>query len=60
MITPLVVLLEINPAGFAVFEFESNASWSVDVDRIARRIEPPQGMKVETRNVHFLGTNCDV
>src|SRR5882672_12679584 len=60
MFAPLVVLLEIDAAGFAIFEFEGNAPWSIDVDRIALRIESVQGMKVEARNAHFFGSDGDV
>jgi hypothetical protein len=55
-----MILLEIDAAGFAILEFEGDAPWSIDVDRIALRIEPPEGMKVEARNVHFLGSKSDV
>lgn len=50
-----MVLFEVDAARFAIDEFEGDAPWSVDVDRIALRIEPLQGVKVETRDVHFLG-----
>jgi len=50
-----MVLLEIDATGLAVFEFERNAPRSIDVDRIAFRIESLQGVKVETWDVHFLG-----
>jgi hypothetical protein len=55
-----MVLLEIDAAGFAIFEFEGDAPRSIDVDRIALRIEALQGMKVEARNVHFLSSYGDV
>jgi hypothetical protein len=55
-----MVLLEIDTARFAIFEFESDAPWSINVDGIARRIEPAQGMKVEARDVHFLGPDGNV
>jgi hypothetical protein len=55
-----VILFEIDAAGLAVFEFERDAPRSIDVDRIAFRIEPLQGMKVEARDVHFLSSNGDV
>jgi hypothetical protein len=60
MFAPLMVLLEIDATGLAVFEFERDAPRSIDVDRIAFRIEPLQGMKVEARDVHFLGSDGDV
>jgi hypothetical protein len=60
MFAPLMVLLEIDATGLAVFEFERNAPRSIDVDRIAFRIEPLQGMKVEARDVHFLSADGDV
>ena len=55
-----MVLLKIDAAGFAIFEFEGDAPRSIDVDRITLRIESLQGMKVEARNAHFLGSNRDV
>src|SRR5260370_40623158 len=54
MVAPLMILFEIDAAGVAIFEFERDAPRSIDVDRITFRIEPLQGMKVETRDVHFL------
>ena len=55
-----MVLLEIDVAGLAILEFEGDAPWSIDMNRIALRIESLQGMKVETRNIHFLGSNDDI
>jgi hypothetical protein len=55
-----MVLLEIDTAGFAVLELEGDAPWSIDVHRIALRIEAPQGMKVEARNIHFLGLDGNI
>jgi hypothetical protein len=55
-----MVLFEVDTAGFTVFEFESDAPRSVDVDRIALRIESLQGMKVEAWDVHFLGPDSNV
>lgn len=55
-----MVLLEIDAAGFAIFEFEGDAPWPIDVHRITPRIESLQGMKVEARNVHFLGSDGNV
>jgi hypothetical protein len=55
-----MVLFEIDAVGLAVFEFEGDAPRSIDVDRIAFRIEALQGMEVEARNVHFLGSYGDV
>jgi hypothetical protein len=60
MFAPLMILLEIDTAGFAIFEFEGDAPRAIDVDRITFRIEPLQGMKVEARDVHFLGSDGDV
>jgi hypothetical protein len=60
MFAPLMTLLEINAARFAIFEFESNAPGSVHVNRIALWIESLQQMKVEARDVHFLGLNGDL
>src|ERR1700691_3454219 len=60
MFAPLMVLLEIDAAGFAIFEFEGDAPWSIDVHRITLRIESLQGMKVEARDVHFLGSDSNI
>jgi hypothetical protein len=60
MFAPLMVSFEIDVAGLAIFEFERDAPRSIDVDRIAFRIESLQGMKVEARNVHFLGSDGGV
>src|ERR1700712_3187860 len=60
MLAPSMILLEIDAAGFAVLEFESDAPGSVDVNRIALGIEPVQRMKVEAGNVHFLGPYSNV
>jgi hypothetical protein len=55
-----MVLLEVDTACFAILELESDASRSIDVNRITFRIESVQGMKVEAGNVHFLRPNRDV
>src|ERR1700736_1814400 len=60
MFAPLMILLQIDTAGFAIFEFEGDAPRAIDVDRITFRTEPLQGMKVEARDVHFLGSDGDV
>src|SRR5258708_21979140 len=60
MFAPLMVLLKIDAAGVVTFKFEGDAPRSIDVDRITLRIESLQGMKVEARNAHFLGSNRDV
>src|SRR5438105_2368146 len=54
------VLLEVDAACLAIFEFKCNAPRPVDVDRIALRIQPVQGMKVEARDVHFLSSDSKV
>ena len=55
-----MVLLEIDATSFAILEFEGNAPRSIDVDRIPLRVESLQGMKVEARDVHFLGPDGDI
>ena len=60
MFAPLMVLLEIDPTGVAILEFERDAPRSIDVDRIALRIKSLQRMKIEARNVHFLGSDGDI
>jgi len=60
MLAPPVVLFEIDAPGFAIFELERDAPRSIDMDRIALRIKPLQRMKIEARNVHFLGSDGDI
>src|SRR5258708_15703944 len=60
MLAPSVVLFEIDATGFAIFELERDAPRSIDMDRIALRIKPLQRMKIEARNVHFLGLDGDI
>ena len=55
-----MVLLEIDATGFAIFEFEGNAPRSIDVDRIAHRVEPAQRMKIEAWDVHFVSLNHNI
>jgi hypothetical protein len=55
-----MVLFEVDAARFAIVEFERYAPWSIDMDRIALGVESLQGVKVKTRNVHFLGPDGDV
>jgi hypothetical protein len=55
-----MVLFEIDTTRFTIFELEGNAPRSVDADGISPRIESMQGMKVKTRNVHFLRPDRDV
>jgi hypothetical protein len=56
----LVVLFEIDTARFIVLEFERDAPWSIDVDRITFWIEPLQGVKVEAWDVHFISPDSNV
>jgi hypothetical protein len=60
MFAPSVVLFEIDATGFAIFELERDAPRSIDVDRMAFRVESLQRMKIEARNVHFLGSDGDI
>ena len=55
-----MVLLEIDAAGLAIFELEGYAPRPIDMDRIAFWIESLQRVKVEARDVHFLGSDGDV
>src|SRR5260370_15047711 len=60
MFAPLVILLEIDSASVAIFEFERDAPRPVDMDRIALRIKAMQGVEVEASDVHFLSAAGDV
>jgi hypothetical protein len=50
-----MVLLEIDVQSAAVFEFECDAPWSIDVNRIAHR-PAAQRMKIEPGDVHIIWT----
>jgi len=60
IISPLVILLKVYPARIAIFEFEGNASWSTHMDRITRRFEASQGMKIKAGDVHFVRSRGDL
>jgi hypothetical protein len=55
-----VILFEVDPARVAVLEFEGDAPRSVHMDRIARRLEAPQGIEIEPGDVHFLRPRGDI
>jgi len=55
-----VVLFEVNAISIATFEFECDAPWSIDMDRIAGWIESLERVKVEAGNVHFLRSHRNV
>jgi hypothetical protein len=55
-----VVLFEINAVGMAIFEFECDAPWSINMDRIAGWIESLERVKVEAGNVHFVRPHRNV
>jgi hypothetical protein len=55
-----MILLEVDAAGFAILEFECDAPWPIDVNRIAFRIKPMQGVKIKAGKVHLLGSNRNV
>jgi hypothetical protein len=58
--SPSVVLFEIHAIGIAAFEFECDAPWSINMDRIADWIESLERVKVEAGNVHFLRPHRNV
>jgi hypothetical protein len=60
MVAPSMALFKIDAPRLTVFEFERDTPRPIDVDRIAFRIEPLQGVKVETWDVHFLGLDRDI
>jgi hypothetical protein len=51
-----MVLFEIDAGGVFAVEFEGDAPRSIDVDSIARRIETPKRVEVETGQIHVLGS----
>jgi hypothetical protein len=60
MVAPSMVLFEADPASLAAFKFKGDAPRPVDMDRITLGVEPLQGMKIEARNIHFLGSDSDL
>ena len=55
-----MILFIVHTISVPIFEFERDAPWSIDVDRIAFWIEPLQGVKVEAWDVHFLSSDSNV
>jgi hypothetical protein len=49
-----MVLLEIHAQGISRVEFERDAPWPVDVDRVPGRNETFQGVKIKPWKVHLL------
>ena len=60
IISPSMILLEVYPAGIAIFEFEGNAPWSTHMDRITRRFKASQGMEIKAGDVHFVRPHGDL
>lgn len=50
-----MILLEIHAPCVSFLELERDAPRPVDVDAVADRLAPLEGMEVEARHVHFLG-----
>jgi hypothetical protein len=55
-----VVLLEVDPAGVAVLEFEREAPRPIHVNRIARGLKASQSMEIKARDVHFFWYGHDI
>jgi hypothetical protein len=54
-----MVPLKIETQSVAIFEFECDAPWSIDVNRIAHRLAA-QDMKIEAGDVHISWTACAI
>ena len=54
-----MILLIVNAIGITILEFERDAPWPVHVNRVANR-PAVQTMKIEAKQVHFVGTHCHV
>jgi len=50
----LVILLEVDTLGIPGVKFECDGPRSVYMDRVARRVEPKQSVKVEAWQVHIF------
>jgi hypothetical protein len=55
-----VILLEIYPAGVAIFKFERDAPRSIHMDRVPRGFEASQRMEIKAKDVHFFRPRGDV
>jgi hypothetical protein len=49
-----MILLEVETHRVAIFELESDAPRTIDVDRVSGRTMAMQDMKIEAWNVHVL------
>ncbi len=50
-----MILLEVDGHRFAVVKGKSDAPRPIDVDRIARRLEPAQRVKIKPRQIQVFG-----
>src|SRR5689334_2619543 len=55
-----VILFEVDASSVPIFELECDAPRPIHVDRITRRSEPSQSMKIKARNVHFLRSDRNI
>jgi hypothetical protein len=55
-----VILLKIDAKRISGVEFEGYAPWPVDMDRVARRIEALQSVKIEPRQIHLPRRGYDI
>ena len=54
-----MILLVVDAIGITILEFERDAPWPVHVNRIANWLAM-QSMKIEAKQIHFIGTHCNV
>jgi len=50
-----MILLEIDAVGASLYEFESDAPWPVNMNRVTGRFESTKGMEIEAGHIHFRG-----
>jgi hypothetical protein len=55
-----MVLLQVHPVRLTIVELEGYAPRTIDMDRKTRRPNPPQAMKVETRQIQVQWLACRI
>ena len=49
-----MILYKVNAKSITLKKFKRDAPWSIDMNRMADGIKTAQGMKIKSRQVHFL------
>ena len=55
-----MILFQVDTPGLTIGKFKCEAPRAVDMNRVARRIESIERVKIESRKVHFLWPGDDI